>query len=713
VSRFELVAVALICAQVALIPVVFDLSADIAFTVPKALFTHAASYLLAAAMIATLIYSPRLLRLWSPLNLAVLTYLLVNVAATIFAEDRRLALFGAHDRMLGLGTLSANVVLYFGVAYLIRTRARAVALALSFMSGVLIVLGYELLQAIGRDPIQWAIDSAVRPFSTVGQSNSLAEYLMIAGAVAAAVAIFDAHLRGWQRAAWSVVAGAAVLGAIATQTRSVLLGLAGAEAAFLSLIWIAHRGRRSRLIGTLGALGCALAFLLLVVASPIGNRVASTVQTTSTDPAADPDAGPKLEAAADVRVALYRIAVQSVGDHPALGAGPDNFINIVPRYRSANEPFEVQANPNSSAHSWVAQVANSSGVAGLATFISIPALAVWLALRRRLQTVDLTKMAVGVVALSVFLGEGLTTINEISTEWSFWVGAGLVASATLAPTAAAAAPATTTRSRASRASRGPAWTGVVAVVIGAGLALTVLGALEASRAARASAVARTQGRAQQAVAEGVRATTMDSGRADYFSALGLAYIAADRVRDAVVAFERASQLAPYDVRHDGNLARALAVLGQRGDDAARRRSIEIADRAVSIDPNNPQAHLTRATVLQASDDAANAVPSIERAVALDRVHPSGQTALRQIYITGIQVLSAARRPDDAYTLARLALARLPIASTQVPVRVEYARAFAADGKFTQALAEIDAALAIEPGNTAAQQLRAQIASRLP
>jgi tetratricopeptide (TPR) repeat protein len=714
--RLELAGVALICLKVALIPVVFDLSADVAFTVPKALFSHATAYVLAGVLLGLWLQSPVPTRAsWSPLHIAVGAFFLVSIAATLLAESRYLALFGAHERMLGLSTIADNVLLFVAVAYLVRTRARATSLAVSFFSGAVVVLIYGAIQISGRDPLRWSVDSAARPFSTIGQSNSLAEYLVVVAAVAIAIAIFEDVLAIWKRAALSLFGVVALGGAVGTQTRSVVLGMLATALAIVLLTWFRHTSWLSRL-GILAAAGlAAAAFTFLLYSTPLGTRLSTTVTSEPLNAtSSDPDAAPRLEAAADVRFALYRMSLSAVERRPFLGFGPDNFLAGLPELRSANEPYEVQANANSSAHSWVAQTAVSSGIPGLVTFIAIPLLALWLTLRKRLGAVP----CVGIVALAAFLGEGLTTINEISTEWIFWAATGLVA-ASLGPAPATSPFSAATGSRRKRSAREmqtpSGWrtgAGIATAVLGLVVAAATLSALDASRAAKASLVARLNSDGQRALEQGLRATRLDGGRSQYWGTLGLAYIALDRAREAAIAFDRASQLAPYDIRYDGDLARALAVLGQRGDDAARRRAGEVADRAVRVDPNNPGANLTKAVVLQFGNDFAGASEYIERAVALDRVSPSGQTSDRQIYVIGVQVLSAARRPEDAISLAGLGLSRLPVRATQVPVRVELARALAADGKFTRALAEIDAALAIDPADRGAQQLRAQIAAQI-
>src|SRR6185503_12823621 len=109
-----------------------------------------------------------------------------------------------------------------------------------------------------------------------------------------------------------------------------------------------------------------------------------------------------------------------------LGQGPDTFVAALPRFRSDTEPFEVQDNPTTSAHSWVAQVAATSGIAGLTAFIAISVVGLILTFRGGFHPMGWAAIA----ALGAFLGAGLTTVNAIATDWLFWAAAGAVASRT-------------------------------------------------------------------------------------------------------------------------------------------------------------------------------------------------------------------------------------------------------------------------------------------
>jgi tetratricopeptide (TPR) repeat protein len=207
----------------------------------------------------------------------------------------------------------------------------------------------------------------------------------------------------------------------------------------------------------------------------------------------------------------------------------------------------------------------------------------------------------------------------------------------------------------------------------------------------------------EAIDAGSRATASDPGRAEYWRRLALAYVAASRWRDAIAAFERALSLAPYDVHNIGDLIAAKAASG----DQSQRASLPgLAEQMVTIDPNNPYAQLTKATVLQFVGQNHDAVEAVERALELD----PGSTNI-QLYVTAAQIFLAAARGQDAERVAREGIGvidRTEITLRAAPIRFEHARALASLGRVPEALTELDLIIALQPTNTAAVQLRTQL-----
>jgi len=248
---------------------------------------------------------------------------------------------------------------------------------------------------------------------------------------------------------------------------------------------------------------------------------------------------------------------------------------------------------------------------------------------------------------------------------------------------------------------------VAVATLGVALALTAFSAWEASRSNRSSQQSRLQGHAAQAIDRGLLATRLDPGRAEYWHGLGLAYVSAARWADASVAFERASKLAPYDVRYIGDHARAQLFLAGSSDGVARAKAVELSAQALRVDPNNPRAQLTRAAVMQVNRDLAEAIRAVERALALD---PRSTSAA--LYVTATQIYLDSGRPADAVRIAREGVAVIGPTLASVAIRYELGRALVSNGQPREALAELDVALQIQPNNTTVQRLRADIAAGL-
>jgi tetratricopeptide (TPR) repeat protein len=198
---------------------------------------------------------------------------------------------------------------------------------------------------------------------------------------------------------------------------------------------------------------------------------------------------------------------------------------------------------------------------------------------------------------------------------------------------------------------------------------------------------------------------MDPGRAEYWHTLGLAYVATARWRDAATALDRASALAPYDVSYLNDSMAAQFALGASD---SKSRALALADLAVHVDPNNPRAHLMRATAMLATGNLPEALRSVDRALALD---PASSNP--GLYLTGAQVYRATGRPAGAVAIARQGLLIVGRSPQSVGLRLELARALVAAGQPRDALAELDIALAIQPNDPATQRLRDEIRGGLP
>src|SRR5438309_1159642 len=506
-SRLRLIGVAIVCAKVALVPLVFDVGSDIPFAVAKGLLSHALAYALTGVIVGLVVLYGRSVFVWSWLHVPVLAFLAANVLATLFAADYLLALYGARGRMVGLATIADGVLLYGAIVLLVRTRGDAIAVLASGFGAAVLVLVYEGIQFFGRDPFAWNVSSSDRPFSSLGQTTSLAEELRVVAVGAAAFALLETGLHRALRGLLLLVSGLSVAGLVLTRTRSALIGLVLGIAVLLVLTWIAHPSRRARFISLGGAIIATAAFGFAVSFTPLGGRILSTVEFSASADAGD-ETGPRLEQSAVIRLGIYQVALDMVKERPLLGFGPDNFAVGFAKYRTDSEPDELELGLTTSAHGWVSQVASSTGLMGLGSFVAMAIIGLWLTLRGGFRPE--TWAGAGIVA--AFLGDGLTTVNAVSTEWLLWAGLGMIG-VTTARALVATHPSTSRgRAKTPRAATRSTTRVVIALscaVLGVGLALTASNALAASHDARESQRTRLASQSQQAIDAGVRATALD------------------------------------------------------------------------------------------------------------------------------------------------------------------------------------------------------------
>jgi O-antigen ligase/cytochrome c-type biogenesis protein CcmH/NrfG len=587
---------------------------------------------------------------------------------------------------------------------MVRTNREALLVAACVYVAAFGALLYELVQLAGRDPIRWADPNGL--LSTIGNRTTLAEFLTVVALGGLAFAAVAGGSSRVVRLATAVSSTGLLAGAALTGTRSVLLGIGTGAALLVVLVWALHPGRHARAVSLVTAAAGAVGLAALLVLTPIGSRLTTTLQATGADKG--DDLLITVEPSTAERLALYRISFEMLSHRPILGYGPDHFPVGVAEFRSTSDPPNLLRGLTTSPHSWLAYVATGTGLLGLASFLAIVVVGLRLTLKGGFQVTTI----VAATSLLALLGAGLTTVTDIAIDWIFWATAGAIAATTaVAPEATVAIHKAARREvqPAVRAYTAPTLRAIGAVTV-VGIALIVatsgLGALDASRAAKRGNDFRLGGQPAAAVDSTLRATRADAGRPEYWEFLGLAYASAGRWPEATAAFSRASLLAPYDVRYLGAEARAKLILWRSGDRTAASTALALAEKSVQVDGNSPYSHLTRAVVMQVTGNLAEAERSVDRSLELDPSAPD-----ETLYVTAAQIKIDRGRPADAVPIARQGIAVLGATRRSVPLRYELARALVAVGDPAEALSELDVALSIGP-NAQAEQLRNQLRSTL-
>lgn len=661
--------VLLVVLKVVGIVLIFEPRALQAFDLPKSVFSRVTELAIMALLALALArYGPAIVPR-TRLHLFVLAYLAATVLAAAFAENKYLALYGEYGRFVGLTFLFDMAVLYLAVSIAFRRSTDWLLLFGGIGVAFLGSSGYLVAQRLGLDPVGWVYDPQQRPFGTFGNSDMFGHFLSAWLGACLGLALFADGARSPLLRATGALATLATLGDIAiVATRGSALGVAAVTAS-LPIVYLRARGlTRPVLLRTvagsaLGAVGAA-AFIAL---SPIGARVISTLQGIQV---------------AD-RLTIYKSGLAAFLARPVLGYGPDNFAVAYVQYRLP-ESHAVLGGVSlpTSVHSWLLQLAVTTGAVGLASYLAALAAfawSAWRALPRRPALVaPLALTAVG------YLATGLVSPSAIMVDWIPWVVFGGVASLT-----ASEEPVPARRN--------------VRLLIVPALAVALVGvlltksALDADYEAGFSQV--TRGLENQVpIAFATAATRLDSGRARYWFLLGSLYAARKQWRASGDAHEEAAKRAPYNASYWASLSVSRLRQALDGDQRSGgpEAAFATARRAIEADPRNPVGHVALAQAANAYGRHDLALQEIEAAIRLHRHDANYDTLAADIAVradggTGRRTLEAILQIKESIVV-RLALARVELKSNDL----------------SAARAQVRRVLELDPENQDARRLMAEI-----
>jgi O-antigen ligase/Flp pilus assembly protein TadD len=649
--------------KIVLVVLIFDPNVIDAFSLVKSATSHAMSLVLAVLLVGLLVVHGRRVLVWSPAHLAVGALVLVSALASVFALDTVTAFFGFWRRYLGMAQLLDGVLLYVAATILLATIKDLVRLAIACLATAGVVALYMFVQKAGLDPVTYTTGRAIAPPGTFGQPDVSGSYIAIAGITALAIALWVDRLPS--RIALTGLSLACFAAAIFTNIRGGMIGLGFGWLAALALILLwPDRSRRRQGLLVLG--GAAVIAFIGIVATPVGQRFAALFDLLS-------------DRSAQSRLETWSAALQLVARRPLLGLGPDNFGVGYPPVSSKQELIANGGETQTSTHNWLLHVLTSSGIAGEVALLALLAVVVVLAVRLARRG---HPAALALVPLAAFFGQGLVTINDMGTDWIPWLLCGVVAGFS--------GQRLVSRERVASPRWVSATLGVVAVAV---LAVGVFAASERVSASdhfgQSEALVATNG--FQALPHAIAAVQKDPRRAEYWSGLGAALNATNKVVAASEAFSEAARLKPTGTVFWSNLALMRLLLQD-----VHGASLAL-DRANAADPWDAQSRDLTARVALLLNDPARASREGHLAAELRPTDPG-------VYEAATAADIRLGKPESAEAMLRRGLTMIePPAS--LPLHLLLAQVLHAEKRDAEARAEVAAALSIDPTNPAALQLQ--------
>jgi len=606
----------------------------------------------------------------SPLNWAILGFLVVVVLATIFSIDPVTSILGFYGRFNGgLLSLVACLVFYYLALQQAREEKNLRWLLGSWILGVGVSAFILLLQLFGLKWLPFAAAQLVS-FTPLGGSLNI---VAITLAASLPLTLFFSR-SGRSILTRSLSLALAVLVFLVLFLIDYQLGWFGLITG--AVVWLAGIFWKNESVGFRWTMLPSFALLLGLLAWPL-----ATTNLT------------RLSVPVEVNLSLgasWRIAMQNTSSNLLLGTGPETFIYGFSKYKPDNfNDSNFWAFRFDKASSELAQLLGTTGWLGLAAYLAVILSGLylsWLCLKDRSQDNWYLKLASVTTFLVLVMGNIFYFSSTVPATF-FWLLLAIIAG--LASRGQRSVSLTTSPRASFSFSFGLAVVVLVALGICFGIGRFYLADVAYAKAQTASQSVDTLGTASQ---ELVQAVNLNPWRDTY--RIGLA-----QVLLALANKEAAAPAGATDQEKQAQLARLQSYIAS--SIAAARSATELARENVA----NWEAlgSIYRGTVLFARDAENWVIDSFGQAIKLEPSNPALYTELGKAYLISAnrkrQEASSAQEKDkakleaDAASLVAKALEQfdqaIKLKSNYTPAHFNQALALEQQGKLDEAIAKLE------------------------
>ncbi len=304
-----------------LIPlIVIPITSEI-FEFNKIILVYIFSIIITSLWFAKMIFLKKIIFQKTVLDLPILAFIISNIASTLFSIDTNMSIFGYYSRFNGgILSLISYSLLYFAFVSNIN-KQQTIKILKTLIASTLIVLIYAILQKAGIDKNIWIQDVQSRVFSTFGQPNWLAAFLVLILPIIVVLSFKEPKKQKY----YLDLSLICFLVILFTKSRSGLIGFVFANTIFWARTRIQLKNLiKPRLIITYHVL---LALIALVVGSPWTPSVADLFQRKNT--IKETKTTTSLESggteSGKIRKIVWKGAIEIWKSKPILGTGPETF----------------------------------------------------------------------------------------------------------------------------------------------------------------------------------------------------------------------------------------------------------------------------------------------------------------------------------------------------------------------------------------------------
>ena len=368
--------------------VLFPKTSEI-FEFNKMVLTYLLTISISSLWILKMIIEKRIIFRRSYLDIPLVVFLVFQFLSFLVSIDKRTSLLGYYSRFHGgfLSLLSYSLLYW---AYVSNMDAKKTLKAIYFLliSGILVSF-YSVLQHFGIDKNVWIQDVQSRVFSTLGQPNWLAAWIVgllpITWASALISKIKNQKSKLQLNYFWILLSAIFFNVLLYSGSRSGLLGFAVADITFWILVFRTQTQKimdsRKNFLKTFVI--CHLSFVILAAVNGTPRTPSlKTLFTASKLPAQISNLEPALETggteSADIRKIVWQGAIDIWKNYPLLGTGVETFAFAYYKFRPAAHNLTSEWDYlYNKAHNEYLNYLATTGIVGLVAYITLIAAILW------------------------------------------------------------------------------------------------------------------------------------------------------------------------------------------------------------------------------------------------------------------------------------------------------------------------------------------------
>jgi putative inorganic carbon (hco3(-)) transporter len=369
------------------------------FEFNKMMVTYAITVIIAASWAVKMIHERQIRITKTPLDIPIVIFFLSQLVSSLFSIDPHVSWVGYYSRFNGgMWSVISYIVLYYGFVSNVSSESFLKFLRIILGSSVVVAL-YAVAERLGVDKQLWVQDVQNRVFSTLGQPNWLAAYIVALFPVALVLSVlnpavtpdkkFTLNMAFIKHACFTVTSVLFFFVLLCTRSRSGLLAFAVVDILVCVALILQTKLKKSVYI-PLAFIHIVLALIIFFNGTYIGQidtfftlqglKALVVKQTTKSQPVTAPAyAGPALETggteSGTIRKYVWEAAVSAWKSSPKnimIGTGTETFAFTFYRFRPQGHNMTSEWDfLYNKAHNEYLNYLATTGIFGLGSYIAL------------------------------------------------------------------------------------------------------------------------------------------------------------------------------------------------------------------------------------------------------------------------------------------------------------------------------------------------------